>query len=360
MYRFAFVMDQQVGLRTQALNFENVVAADSNIEPVWVPVHYAADGGLLTHLPGVPEGVKGTLRGVREIRTKLGDPRRYDAALWATWAAKSVPDLVEGAPAFFVMDMTPVQMEDMGKLYGYTKERAQFLGRLKRRATDRIYSRAAHFFPWNKWVADSLISDYGVPAGKITPNSPGVDTELYCPDLSHRATDSVVRILFVGGDFTRKGGDLLLHWAEKTRVTVPWEIHIVTRDQVPASARVKVHHGITNNSPDLIRLYQKCELFVLPTRADCYSLVGLEAMSSGLPVVLTRLGGIPEIVEEGKTGYLIGPDDERALFKYLDCLVSDAGMRQEMGVAARARAIAQFDCRQTNGAIVAAMKAAKK
>src|SRR4051794_8449536 len=107
MYRFAFVMDQQVGLRTQAMNFERVVAGDTTIDPVWVPVQYATGGGLLARLPILPESIKGTLRGVHEIRDRLGDPAQFDSVLWATWAAKSVLKLVEGAPAFLVMDMTP-------------------------------------------------------------------------------------------------------------------------------------------------------------------------------------------------------------------------------------------------------------
>ena len=63
MYEIAFVMDQQVGLRTQALNFQDVVEKDPTIKATWVPVRYEADAGLLTRLPGMPSGIKGSLRG---------------------------------------------------------------------------------------------------------------------------------------------------------------------------------------------------------------------------------------------------------------------------------------------------------
>ena len=358
MYRFAFVMDQQVGLRTQAMNFERVVAADPTIEAVWAPVQYTADAGLLTRLPGLPESVRGTLRGVHEIRDRLGDPTRFDSVLWATWAAKSVLKLVEGAPAFLIMDMTPCQMESMGKLYGYSRNRARFLGGMKRRSTDHLYAEVRHFFPWNKWVAESLSRDYGVPPAKITPTSPGVDTDLYRPDPSVKPSDGVVRLLFVGGDFRRKGGDLLMRWSEETRVKVPWEIHIVTRDEIEPSAKVTVHRNLGNNSPELVRLYQECDLFVLPTRADCYSLVGLEAMASGLPVILSNLGGIPDLVDDDRNGFLIAPDDDKTLFDRLDRLVSDPDLRQSMGKAAREKAERQFNCRVTNGSVIEAMKAA--
>ena len=357
-YRFGFVLDQQVGLKTQSLNWERVALEDPSVQASFVPVCYEAEAGLLSRLPGLPSGLKGTLRGVGEIRAGLAAAGPLDAVLWATWAAKSVPGLVEAAPSFLVMDMTPTQMEAMGALYGYGKARARLGASWKRRATDRLYRGVRHFFPWNEWVAASLRGDYGVPAEKITPVSPGVDQARFCPDPSARPGDGVVRLLFVGGDLSRKGGDLLRRWAEETRVSAPWELHLVTRDPVPPQPGVVAHHGIANNSPELARLYQQSDLFVLPTLADCYSMVAMEAMSCGLPVVTSRLGGIPEIVADGETGVLLEPGDYPALAACLDGLVSDAARRQALGAAARDYARAHFNCRMNMGRILDAMKAA--
>ena len=357
-YHFAFVLDQQVGLRTQALNWERVAGEDPTVSPTWVPVCYEADAGLLARLPGLPSGIKGTLRGVQEIRQGLGQSGKLDAILWATWAAKSVPDLVRSAPSFLVMDMTPLQMEAMGDLYGYSRARARFGGGWKRRATDRLYSAAAHFFPWNEWVAASLRDDYNISPEKITPISPGVDQRLFFPEPADRPHDGVVRLLFVGGNFARKGGDLLLRWARETQISTPWELHLVTRDEVPETPGIVVHHALANNSPELVGLYQKCDVFVLPTLADCFSLVAMEAMSCGLPVVISRLGGIPEIVTDAQTGYLLEPGDYAALALRLDQLVTDDAMRQRMGEAALYRALDHFDCRVNMGRVLDVMKAA--
>ncbi len=354
-YQFAFVLDQQVGLRTQALNWERVVSEDAAVQAAWVPVCYAAEAGLLPRLPGIPAGIKGSLRGIAEIKAGLSG-NTFDALLWATWAAKSVPALVSSAPSFLVMDMTPAQMEAMGAMYGYGKARARFGAGFKRRATNALYRNAAHLFPWNEWVAASLRDDYGVPAGKMTAISPGVDQALFRPDPSVRADDGKVRLLFVGGDFARKGGDLLLRWAHETRVSVPWELHLVTRDAVPEMPGVRVHHGVANNSPALVKLYQQSDLLVLPTRADCYSLAAMEAMSCGLPAVISRLGGIPEIVTDGETGVLLKPGDYDALAPALEALVRDKDRRQAMGQAALTRARAHFNCRVNLGLILEAMK----
>jgi glycosyltransferase involved in cell wall biosynthesis len=194
----------------------------------------------------------------------------------------------------------------------------------------------------------------------VTSISPGVDTRLFHPDLSLRTQDGTVRALFVGGDFVRKGGDLLLRWAAERRKSPAVELHLVTRDALPDGAEdrpeVFVHRGLTNNSPELVRLYQQCDLFVLPTRADCYSLVALEAMACGLPVVISNLGGIPDIVAEGETGFLMAPDDYEALSAHLDSLVKDAAMRRKMGEAARARACDRFDSGTGIRTLLAAMK----
>lgn len=356
-HRFAFVLDQQVGLKTQALNWERVAAEDPSVDAAIIPVCYQAEAGPLSRLPGLPSGIKGTLRGVAEIRAGLAEAGQRDAVLWATWAAKSVPDLVQAAPSFLVMDMTPAQMEAMGERYGYGRARARFGAAFKRRATDRLYANAHHLFPWNEWVASSLRDVYGVPAEKVTPVSPGVDQKLFHPDLSARPGDGVVRLLFVGGDFARKGGELLLRWARETQVATPWELHLVTRDLVTAAPNVVLHGEVANNSPELVRLYQCSDLFVLPTLADCYSLVAMEAMSCGLPVVISRLGGIPEIIADGQTGFGLEPGDYTALSLRLDQLVSDAGLRQKMGAASLQRARAHFDCRANLGRILDVMKA---
>jgi hypothetical protein len=360
-YRFGFVMDQQVGLRTHAMNLERVTGEHSDIGSLFVPVRYEADAGPLARLPILPGGVRGTLRGVREIRDGLRS-QRLDSVLWATWAAKSVPDLVAAAPAVLVMDMTPTQMEAMGAHYNYTSSRARLLGGWKRRATDRLYRTAQHFYPWSRYVADSLIGEYGVPAEKVTVVSPGVDLDLYRTVTEPKSDADVVRLLFVGGDLVRKGGDLLLRWFQEwgerqgnTRV----ELHLVTRDTPsgPLPNGVYLHQGISNNSTELVRLYQSCDLFVLPTRADCYSLVAMEAMACGLPVIISRLGGIPDIVVEGETGYLLPAGEAEPLSAALERLIIDPDLRQRMGKAGRRRAEAEFDCRRNIGRVLAGMRA---
>src|SRR5207247_2582455 len=93
--------------------------------------------------------------------------------------------------------------------------------------------------------------------------------------------------------------------------------------------------------------------FVLPTRADCFSMATLEAMAMGLPVVVSGTGGIPEIVKPGRTGYLVRPDHGHDLGEALEALLSHPMRNTAMGLEARADVENRFDARKTADRLVA-------
>ena len=83
---------------------------------------------------------------------------------------------------------------------------------------------------------------------------------------------------------------------------------------------------------DVPRLLSVLDAFVLPSLSEGLSLALLEAMASGKPVVATRVGGNPEVVEDGQTGFLVQPEDARDLAADLVKLLSDPGMMQQFGL----------------------------
>jgi glycosyltransferase involved in cell wall biosynthesis len=89
-------------------------------------------------------------------------------------------------------------------------------------------------------------------------------------------------------------------------------------------------------------LYARADLFVHATRFEGSSLVTLEAMCHGLPVVGTRAGGIPDKVVDGETGRLVPPGDPDALAAALQPLLASPARRIEMGERGRQRALARF------------------
>jgi glycosyltransferase involved in cell wall biosynthesis len=154
-----------------------------------------------------------------------------------------------------------------------------------------------------------------------------------------------VRILFVGGDFERKGGKALVQSFRQLGLWPRAELHIVTRHAVPSGPGVVVHRDVANNSERLLDLYRSSDVFVLPTLADCFSNASIEAMACGLPVITTPVGGIPDIVLDRDCGFLVPPGDEAALAAALRRLVDDSALRVSLGEAARRRAVLNFDAR---------------
>jgi glycosyltransferase involved in cell wall biosynthesis len=111
---------------------------------------------------------------------------------------------------------------------------------------------------------------------------------------------------------------------------------------IGASLRPHVHLLGRIEESLLHALYARAAVFVHATHYEGSSLVTLEAMAHGVPVVATRAGGIPDKVTDGVTGRLVAPGDVGALADAIAELLADAPRRQQMGRAGHARAHADF------------------
>jgi glycosyltransferase involved in cell wall biosynthesis len=104
---------------------------------------------------------------------------------------------------------------------------------------------------------------------------------------------------------------------------------------------------------DLAALHAGWDVFALPSRHEGFGLAALEAMAAGLPVVASRTGGVPELVEDGVTGVLVEPADVAGLAAALERLIADPDLRRRMGAAARTRAQQHFGVARMGSAIEA-------
>jgi glycosyltransferase involved in cell wall biosynthesis len=184
-----------------------------------------------------------------------------------------------------------------------------------------------------------------VPEDRVTLLPPGIDLSLFRPrDRTGDGDPSrLLNVIHVGWDFRRKGGDLLVALAREEEFR-DVRFHFVTSaptDSMPDNA--VIHRAVEPNSARLIDLYAQADVFVLPTRADTYSMVALEAMAMGLPVIISRVGGISDIVAEGETGYIIPPDDLDVLRDRLRRLKHDRTLRLSMGARGRKRVEQRYD-----------------
>ncbi len=98
----------------------------------------------------------------------------------------------------------------------------------------------------------------------------------------------------------------------------------------------------------VVDILSMADVMLLPSIEESFGLSALEAMACRVPVVASRIGGLPELVDHGVTGYLVSPDDVEGMAEGVQTILQDEGLAARMGAAARARAAENF----SSGAIV--------
>lgn len=354
--RLGFVVEQSLGHLTHQRHLAAAVASDPAVAPAWLPVRYRDDDAW-ERVPLVRANwsLRGGLRGRAAVLARLREGP-LDAVLFHTQVtALCAAPIMRRIPAVVSLDATPLNMDTVGAGYDHRPDGDDLLARLKRGWNAAVLRAARAVVGHSEWVRRSVIDDYGVDPARVVVIPPGADLEALRPGPERPEDGGPLRLLFVGGDFARKGGPDLL--AAVRRLSPRCELDVVTRDpSVVCEAGVRVHRGLTAGDPRLVALFQRADALVLPTRGDCTPFVVLEGMAAGLPVVATRVGAIPEQVVHGETGLLVPPGDVGALAEALGALLASPARRRAMGRAGRARAEALFDAARNYPRLLALLK----
>ncbi|WP_328875286.1 glycogen synthase [Streptomyces sp. NBC_00287] len=191
----------------------------------------------------------------------------------------------------------------------------------------------------------------------------GIDTSLYRPDHGTDVLDRIgidrgrPYVLFVGRITRQKGVPHLLRAVRDIDPAAQVvlcagapdtpEIDQEFRELFEELSRVRAGvHWIPQMlpRPEVIQLLTHAAVFVCPSVYEPLGIVNLEAMACGTPVVASQVGGIPEVVDDGKTGLLVPLDDafEASLTRALDSVLGDPEGARAMGEAGRERAVGEF------------------
>lgn len=209
-------------------------------------------------------------------------------------------------------------------------------------ALDALSVRKAALLAFaSHWAADDALQYHGADPEKtvVIPfgancASPFRNEEEALQAVLHRPSQPL-RLLFVGIDWQRKGGPLTLNILQELRRRgVKAELTIVGCDPFHGLPPEGVHclGRLNKGDPAQARLWGDCfrdaHLFIMPTRAECFGVVYAEAAAHALPSIGTRIGGVPDAVAEGVSGWLFDPDDHAT--RYCDLLQSLAGDRDRL------------------------------
>lgn len=219
-----------------------------------------------------------------------------------------------------------------------------------------ITSRSTYTFLPDHVVAVSeavrrYLMEAGVPAARVTAIPTGVDTARFDPVASPGTlrqelglSAEAVLIGTVAILRAKKGHLDLLHAAPRVLAAIPEAVFVFAGDgpqfdnltraiaERNLEGRVRLL-GLRRDIPDVLG---SLDLFVLPTYQEALGTSFLEAQAMGVPVIGTRVGGVPETIRENETGLLVPPHDPEALAQAIIALAADPARRRTMGAAGRA------------------------
>lgn len=192
-----------------------------------------------------------------------------------------------------------------------------------------IYQKAQGILCMSQWMADSLIHTTGVPAERVHvvyagsnwhgQPKPERKTARTLPETGR------IQLLLTGVSYLGKGVDLAVAATEllNRESDIQYTLHVCgLREDFPHPDCV-VNHGFVDK-PTLSKLLTECDLFVLPSRFDCFGIAFTEAMAYGLPCIGRNICAMPEIIDAGQNGELVTGDDPEELASLIQKICGSA------------------------------------
>ncbi len=235
------------------------------------------------------------------------------------------------------------------------------LGRLRRadpagRATG-LHPRLRHIVCASDAVYRHLREDVGVPASRLTRIYQGHDPAWYAYvpvsplDLGEFGVPYGATLVgFAGTARPAQGTDVLA----QALAHLPPQVHLLLIGDLRGRRMRRAlrcaprpwHVHVTGFRTDVLELMQRCDVMVMPSVAsERLPRAAIEAMALGRPVVVTRVGELPELVQDGINGLIAEPGDAVGLAAALGCLLDDPARAGRLGAAARASVAERFHIR---------------
>ncbi len=196
----------------------------------------------------------------------------------------------------------------------------------------------------SRWVADQVVAGFGVPADHLDHVPYGLDAD-YLEIQSRKRTDPLpnqdirsLTILCPARLVPVKGHQYLLEALPQIVAQHPVVVWLAgDGGYTEELKRLVAHEGLEHvvrflgAREDVAALMRKADIVVLPSVQDALPFSIMEAQILGKPIVASRVGGIPEMIESGKTGILVAPGEAQELARALLQLIGSSGLRLKLG-----------------------------
>jgi glycosyltransferase involved in cell wall biosynthesis len=201
----------------------------------------------------------------------------------------------------------------------------------------RVVRRAERVLFVSKFNLDSMCMRWALPREKARLAYCAVDESQFTPSRTNVSYRRSLEALFVGYYWRRKGLPDLIEALADPRLVVRLSVVGPPPSQFPHIQELIDQHGVAGKvrlcglmgRDSLANIYRESDVLVLPSLREALGVVALEAMASGLPVVASTVGGLPEIVHHDETGLLIAPKSARAIADAL-VLLQDVDYRKRL------------------------------
>jgi glycosyltransferase involved in cell wall biosynthesis len=211
-------------------------------------------------------------------------------------------------PVIYVADAMYATVIDYYGKYAGLGHQSRVQGNAVQRS---LLDRVDRVLLGSRWAADAARLAYDLPEDllRVVPMGANLDED---PGAQPPATFGPLRLLFVGFDWERKGGELVLEiWRELRRRTGTAELNIVGARPKAAMGLdgVYLHGRIDKADRDdyerLTALYRRSSFFIMPSRQEAFGIVYCEAAAFGRPSIAADTGGVASIIEDGHSGLLL-------------------------------------------------------
>jgi len=279
-----------------------------------------------------------------KVNAALADaPNRYDAIvqIGATFAISAAAR--RGAPYVVYCDSN-IAYALRGAPYSAASRLAPAEQESAFRREREVYETVDRIWTMSNSLAESFRTDFGQPQDKIATIYAGANN----PPAPVPAVHREPRILFVGKDHERKGSRVLLEAFEIVRRALPQaELHLVGGIHLDGDHPGVVTHGFVSRSTpagqhQFDHLFATASLLCLPSRYEPFGIAFLEAMHAGLACVGTDRWAMPEIIDHGRTGWLVPDGSVGELATVLINALLDPSQCVAMGALGRRRCLEQF------------------